>query len=265
MAAGSEYFFRPGAVTSNPARNGPDGRSAGGGALGAGALGAGGGTMEDGGTVDRAPAGERRSGSPRRPRAVELRAAAGESASRAPTSGGTAETDGASAFRFSVSGPGAGELTGGAGTGCAGAAADGVGGVGRGSGSCGLAAGFSEATCAGAPDGFRNHSAATAIPSATTAIATAIQIACPPPGWATEPGAAHADGGTPAAGTGAAGTLEAGRTGAPLWRSLPRSSSAASARATMLLALRSCGLIAAERPASVSAARKFPDASACSA
>src|SRR6478672_7141274 len=98
VAAGSEYFFRPGAVTSNPARNGPDGRSAGGGALGAGALGAGGGTMEDGGTVDRAPAGERRSGSPRRPRAVELRAAAGESASRAPTSGGTAETDGASAF-----------------------------------------------------------------------------------------------------------------------------------------------------------------------
>jgi hypothetical protein len=97
-----------------------------------------------------------------------------------------------------------------------GAAADGVGGVGRGSGNCGVAAGFSEATCAGAPDGFRNHSAATAIPSAATAIATAIQITCPPPGCAADPEAGPADGGTPDAGIGAAGTLEAGRTGAPL-------------------------------------------------
>src|SRR6185295_17111420 len=49
VAAGSEYFFRLGAVTSIPARNGPDGRSAAGGAAGAGALGAGGGTTDAGG------------------------------------------------------------------------------------------------------------------------------------------------------------------------------------------------------------------------
>jgi hypothetical protein len=159
-------------------------------------------------------------------------------------------------FLASGSGAGAGGLTGGVGAGRDCVDADGGGGVGRDSGNCDAVAGLSELTCEGALDGFRSHSAAIAIPSAATAIATAIQMTCPPPVGAIDPDEG-AIGGV---------ALDAGlEIGAPLCRSLPRSRSAASARAAMLLATRSCGLIAADRPASVNAARKFPEASACSA